>query len=118
MRVLEHSPEPVAVLAYLNAGPGGHTEVRGLPITRARVAGLPTALDAVIFTADLQGRELVPGKGRRGHEGPRLLGEVVAVHMAQLCEAGLLPPAERTGVILAGDMWAEPGCDKRGGLAT
>jgi Icc-related predicted phosphoesterase len=116
MRVLEHFPEPVSVLDYLNAGPGARTEVRGLPITRARVAGLPTALDAVIFTADLQGRELVPGKGSRGYEGPRLVGEVVAAHVAQLGEAGLLPPAERTGVILAGDLWAEPGSDTRGGL--
>lgn len=116
MRILEHCPEPIAVLDYLNAGPGGRREVRGLPITRARLAGLPEALDALIFTADLQGRELVPGKGRHVHEGPRLLGEVVAGRVAQMGEAGLIPPPERTGVILAGDLWAEPGSEKRGGL--
>jgi hypothetical protein len=33
-----------------------------------------------------------------------------------LCERGDLPAADRLGVVLAGDFWAEPGCTRRGGL--
>jgi hypothetical protein len=33
-----------------------------------------------------------------------------------LCDRGDLPAANRLGVVLAGDFWAEPGCTRRGGL--
>ncbi len=108
MRISSLESDPVAVIHYLNAAPGGRrTEVRGLPILRARALGLPPGLDALILTADLQGREC---------GGPRLLGQVAAEHLAQLAVAGTLPPANATGVLLAGDLWADPRSEKRGGL--
>jgi len=55
---------------------------------------------------------VVPG-GRC--EGRRLLGEAAAEHLRRLCDRGGLPAANRLGVVLAGDFWAEPGCTRRGG---
>jgi Icc protein len=100
----------------------------------------------LIFTSDLQGRELLPPTSRqcrphrrprpanleqgpdpptnrqcrtpvpRYSEGRRLLGEVVAKQLRRLCNRGDLPPADKLGVVLAGDFWAEPGSTRRGGL--
>lgn len=70
---------------------------------RAGIAGL-------VAMADLQGRE-------RGRTGPgRLLGEVVAEHLAELSEKGRLPRLDRLGVLLAGDFFVVPELDRRGGL--
>lgn len=108
MRISSIDRDRLDTITYLNAAPGGRrTEVRDLPILRALVVDLPASLDALIITADLQGRE------RHGH---RLLGEVAADRLADLAEAGTLPPANRTGVLLAGDLWADPNSIKRGGL--
>jgi Icc protein len=116
VRIVRLDPEPLATFDYLNAGPGGRTEVRALEVLRAVATGLPAGVDGMVLTADLQGRERLPGKGRLGVEGPRLAGEAVAEWLAGLCAIGRLPPAERVGVLLAGDLWSEPGCVKRGGL--
>jgi hypothetical protein len=41
---------------------------------------------------------------------------VAAAHLRRLCDRGDLPAANRLGVVLAGDFWAEPGCTRRGGM--
>jgi hypothetical protein len=43
-------------------------------------------------------------------------GKVVAEHLAELSAAGKLPPLDDFGVLLAGDFFAEPQVDRRGGL--
>ncbi|MBY0229358.1 MAG: hypothetical protein K2W96_08780 [Gemmataceae bacterium] len=119
LRLLAHDPQPLEWIDYLNAASGGlRTEVRHVEVTVATVAALPDDLDALVLSADLQGRERIApraGEGKLGREGTRLLGEVVAERLHGMAEAGRLPPADRTGVLLAGDLWAEPGSTRRGG---
>jgi Icc protein len=149
MRILDWNPTPIHEIPYLVAQQGGGaTERRTLAITLARTADLPPPLDGLVFTADLQGRELLSPTSRqcrphrrprlahleqgpellpptnrqyepsvRGYrEGRRLLGEVVAKQLRRLCDQGDLPAADKLGIVLAGDFWAEPGCMRRGGL--
>ena len=76
------------------------------------MTGLPDDLDAIVATADLQGRE----RFQDGIGGPpRLLGEVLPERLAVelLPELNIIP--ERVGVILAGDFYTVPNLDKRGG---
>jgi Icc protein len=84
-----------------------------LPIHCARLAPLVVSdeRDAIIACSDLQG--IVPS--RRGGEA-ELLGVALAGHLAELAEDRVLPPAARTGVILAGDLYSVPGANKRGGF--
>jgi len=123
LKILRWEPVSVGEVSYLNARSGGGTELRTLAVTCALVARLPNPLEGLILTADLQGREWVMPEETGtdpyevlGREGPRLLGEVVAQELARLSTEGILPDAARTGVILAGDFWAEPGSSRRGGL--
>ena len=81
-----------------------------LPVFRAFVDSLPASLDGIVATGDLQGREI----GTSGRL-PRLVGEVVAEEMAELLSDGVIPLADRLGVLLAGDMYARPELDRRGG---
>ncbi len=102
--------ELVGELRYLNASTRGGTEVARLPIVRAAVGPLAEELDAIVACSDLQG--IV-----RGHGGAaELLGVEVAAMLEELAFDGVLPPAARTGVILAGDLYSVPAANKRGGF--
>jgi Icc-related predicted phosphoesterase len=100
---------PIHRLLYLNAARGGGTTVETLEIKRARAIGLPDTLDAIVATSDLQG--IVPDP--RTSEAI-LLGVPVAEALEELTFGDVLPPTDRTGIILAGDVYALP--DKRGGF--
>jgi Icc-related predicted phosphoesterase len=107
----ELEAEPVAALRYLNAARRGGTDVCQLAIQRVRVHGLPDGLDAIVATSDLQG--IVPDPRTRE---ATLLGVAVAELLEELAFDEVLPPAARTGVILAGDLYSVPSADKRGGF--
>ncbi|MFT3698716.1 MAG: hypothetical protein QM831_36555 [Kofleriaceae bacterium] len=96
--------EPISSLSYMNAKSGGGTEISRLDISLASVGPLADELDAIICCSDLQG--MLQGE---------LLGVAVADHLAQLVEERVLPPAMRTGVILAGDLYSVPAANQRGG---
>ncbi|MEI6567664.1 MAG: metallophosphoesterase, partial [Verrucomicrobiota bacterium] len=65
--------------------------------------------DALLVTADLQGREAVQdGWGR-------LLGEALPEYCQELSRQGMLPPLERVGAILGGDFFTHEQMHKRGG---
>ncbi|HLL22506.1 MAG TPA: metallophosphoesterase [Kofleriaceae bacterium] len=96
---------PLAEVRYLNAARRGGTEVARLPIVEAFVDTLPDELDAIVVTSDLQG--IAPGA--------QLLGICVAEVLEELAFDGALPRAQRTGVILAGDLYSVPEANKRGG---
>jgi len=122
MRILAWSAEPIHEVPYRYARSGGGTAVGSMAFTRATVSGLPAELDALLVTADLQGRELIPPSKPVtaphrlvGREGARLLGQVVAAELDGLQARGQLPSPDRLGILLAGDLWAEPGSMKRGG---
>ncbi len=113
MRITSISENPILEIPFLNAGKGaGGFYVDQLPVHMATVEGLPEGLDAIVATADLQGRE----RCDRNHRGPRrLLGEVLPSRLRDeiLPDLGLSP--QRTGILLAGDFYTLPGLDKRGG---
>ena len=113
MRITSFNNEPISVIPFLNAGRGpGSFYVDRLPVHAGQLSGLPDDLDAIIATADLQGRE----RFQDGIGGPpRLLGEVLPERLAVelLPELNVIP--ERVGVILAGDFYTVPNLDKRGG---
>ena len=99
----------LAEVRYLNAAPGGRTVVERLPIVRAVVGPLADELDAIICCSDLQG--VVRGRDNL----TELLGVAVAEQLEELAFDNVLPPAARTGVILAGDLYSVPAANKRGG---
>ena len=113
MRITSFNNEPNSVIPFLNAGRGQDSfYVDRLPVHVGQLSGLPDELDAIIATADLQGREqFQKGVGFP----PRLLGEVLPEQLVSelLPELNVLP--ERTGIILAGDFYTVPNLDKRGG---
>ncbi|MEZ6132149.1 MAG: metallophosphoesterase [Planctomycetaceae bacterium] len=113
MRITSFNNEPISEIPFLNAGRGqGSFYVDRLPVHVGHLSRLPDDLDAIIATADLQGRE----RFQDGIGGPpRLLGEVLPERLAVelLPELNIIP--ERVGVILAGDFYTVPNLDKRGG---
>lgn len=112
MKVTALESQPAWTLPYLNAAPRGRGAVEvELPVLEGRVEGLPGQLEALVVTSDLQGRELP-----RPEQGPpRLLGEALAEELELRSLMGDLPPLERVGVVLAGDLYAVPDAAKRGG---
>jgi 3',5'-cyclic-AMP phosphodiesterase len=112
MRILTIGSEATQLDAIpcLNAARGGGSEVVMLPVLEGTVDRLPPGVEALVVASDLQGVEL----DRRRTGPPRLLGMVVAERLAELSASGRLPPPDRVGVILAGDLYAES--ERRGGL--
>ena len=89
----------------VNCAPGGgRTERIAVPFHHGEITLPSSDLDGIIITGDLQfyDRKDVPEEDRK------LMGFVVAEEISALCEAGLLPDAKRIGVILVGDLYAEP----------
>ncbi len=113
MKILSIAEQPSRCLPFLNAGkgPGGfYREI--LPVQTGLVDQLPEGLDAVIATADLQGREAFDTAGGRPL---RLLGEVLPRILANEILPELKLDPQRSGVILAGDLYTVPALDRRGG---
>ena len=104
IRIANIDPEPIAELRYLNARSGGGSEVTRLEILHASVGPLADELDAIVCCSDLQG--VLRGE---------LLGVAVAEQLAELAETRALPPAARTGIVLAGDLYSVPAANQRGG---
>lgn len=100
---------PFHEIAYENVSSSRQVVVVSLPVVRARVDELPSGLDAIVVASDLQGLSLNSGD----KDDRRLLGELLAEELAVLSELGELPPHDRIGVILAGDLFAR--LDRRGG---
>ena len=99
----------ISEVHYLNAARRGGTAVERLPVMRVTVGPLGDELDAIVVCSDLQG--IVPGRDGEAE----LLGVEVAAVLEELAFDGVLPPAARTGVILAGDLYSVPEANKRGG---
>jgi 3',5'-cyclic-AMP phosphodiesterase len=98
MKILAVEPEPFHVFPY-HVSSGLHPLIALLPFYRAIVDGLPEGLDVIIATGDLQGTEQTSDSSRSS----RLLGEVLASEIKVLRTRGLLPSADRTAAVLAGD---------------
>jgi len=111
MRVLSVEARPLHRIPYLNAARRGGTESRALPILAASLDRFPSTLDGILLASDLQG---IASDWRAGGVS-RLLGEEVADCYVELSAAGAVPAPERTGVVLAGDLYSVPAANKRGG---
>ncbi|WP_433363233.1 metallophosphoesterase family protein [Actinoplanes sp. CA-142083] len=109
MRLLGTRPERLATIPYRAAGPGGGTQNVQLAIERLKVDELPAGCAAVLATGDLQGVAPSPLGGK-----PVLLGIALADYLGVWAESGLLPPPDRVGVLLTGDLYSAPEADRRG----
>src|SRR5262245_641619 len=108
MRFLRVHEDPFFSMRYLNAGPQGGTVLTTLPMVRGEVDTLPEAIDGLLLTADLQGISVENGE-------LSLLGSALARRYVELArEDKTLPAPERTGVILAGDLYSVPAANVRG----
>ena len=109
MRLIGARPERLATVPYRAAGPGGVPQNVQLSVNRLQVDRLPAGCDALLAAGDLQGVAPSPLGG-----DPVLLGIALADYLGVWAESGLLPPADRVGVLLTGDLYSAPGADRRG----
>ncbi|MBL7256225.1 hypothetical protein JKJ07_18160 [Actinoplanes sp. LDG1-01] len=109
MRLRADRPQRLATISYRAAAPGGGTEGARLAVERFRVDALPGGYDAIVAAGDLQGIAVSPLGGR-----PGLLGIAVADYLGVWADDGLLPPPDRVGVLLTGDLHSAPEADSRG----
>jgi hypothetical protein len=109
MRLVGTRPERLATIPYRAAGPGGTPQNVQLAVERLSVDRLPAGCDALLAAGDLQGVAPSPLGGE-----PQLLGIALADYLGMWAEIGLLPPADRVGVLLTGDLYSAPGADRRG----
>ncbi|HEY4223785.1 MAG TPA: metallophosphoesterase [Myxococcota bacterium] len=107
MRILDLDTAPFHALDYRSAKRGGGSERAVCEMFAGVVDVLPDHVDALVITGDLQG---VVGFGA----ATRLLGAELAIELASLSLDGALPPLERVGCIIAGDMYSAPAADERG----
>ena len=112
MKLLQLEPEPLTQIRFLNAGRRKNDFfVDQLPVLHGKVDELPDGLDALVVTADLQGRELP--------EDPvqplRLIGEVLPNLLAPTLSQLGIRGTEACGIILAGDFYTYPDLHGRGG---
>jgi hypothetical protein len=109
LRLLSERSERLATIPYRSAARGGGTEILRLAVERLRVDAVPAGCGAVLAAGDLQGIAPSPLGGQ-----PGLLGSAVADYLAVWAHAGLLPPPDQVGVLLAGDLYSAPAADRRG----
>lgn len=106
MQILSISNLPIHQIQYLTAAAGGMGVIeKYLPILLAEVDYLPNNLDAIIVTSDLQG--INPNN-------QQLLSYLVIEELEILAEFGKISSLQNTGIILAGDLYAE--VNRRGGV--
>jgi len=111
LQIVGIDDELIREVHYLTAASrGGGSDVERLPIARGALAApLGDELSALIVCSDLQG--FVPGPGGRSE----LLGVQVAAVLEDLASDGAIPPAARTGVLLAGDLYSVLAANRHGG---
>ena len=120
MKITRFEFDPITSIPFLNAGkrPGDYF-IDHLPVHLAVCDAIPNALDAIVATADLQGRECFASaaamqRKRPAMEGLRLLGEIVPQLICEiLTDLGLR--IEKSGAVLAGDFYTYPDLHGRGG---
>lgn len=116
MKIVEFNNEPIGEIAFLNAGrrPNQFYQDR-VCVYHGRAEDLPGSLEAVIVTADLQGREL-PGVQRCSPpDGLRLLGEVMPELLGEHLDVVGISSNANVAAILAGDFYTYPDLRGRGG---
>jgi Icc protein len=105
------SPRPIISIPYEYLEAGGGIHYAELPVLGGNVSGLPSDLDGLILTSDLQGAE--PSGVAEG--APRPLGTVVAAWLSAMGDSRVIPDPARTGIVLAGDLYGDASLAGRGG---
>ena len=114
MKILNVGNEPFHALSYRTAASGGGIQHLIFPLLHATVDRLPSGCDALFVCSDLQG--LADMSLPDGTSEPRLVGEVLANELATLADQATIPPADKIGILLCGDLYVRPLLDARGGL--
>lgn len=107
MKIIKIDQQAFYSIRYINAGKRGGIVKEILPFFKAYSPTLPDELDAILITSDLQG---VVTHGT----AYQLLGVAVAQAYRELAQQGHIPSPKRTGVILAGDLYAATDGAQRG----
>ncbi|BAY12776.1 metallophosphoesterase family protein [Calothrix sp. NIES-2098] len=106
MQIISISNLPIHQIQYLTAATGGVGAIaRSIPILLAEADYLPNNLEAIIVTSDLQGID---------PKNQQLLSYLAIEELEKLAEIGKIPSLKNTGMILAGDLYAE--VNRRGGV--
>ena len=113
MKILDIQSDPIAEFRYLNAGrrPNNFTVDR-LPVLLGTVDELPDSVDALLVTADLQGRETP--ETSLGNPA-RLMGQILPDQMIDVFLRLGIGEMDRVGAILAGDFYTYQDLRGRGG---
>ena len=113
MRISNLSTDPIHEFEFLNAGRKPNDfYVDRLPVLHGQVDELPDELEALVFCADLQGREV---SGPQAHDPLRLIGVNIPLALAPVLESLNVRSRQRAGVVLAGDFYTYPDLRGRGG---
>lgn len=95
MRILRISEQPFRTVPYYASG-RGETITKTLPMYFAYVDKLPSGVDAIVATSDLQGREFDSSRNR-------LLGEAVVDLLLDMQEKGEIPSVSL--LLSSGDLY-------------
>ena len=116
MKVVEFNNEPIGEIAFLNAGrrPNQFYQDR-VCVYHGMVEQLPESLEAVVVTADLQGREIPGSRKYSPPSGMRLLGEIMPSLLGQYLDSVGVSSNANVAAILAGDFYTYPDLRGRGG---
>ena len=113
MKIFQLEPKPLTQIRFLNAGRRKNDFfVDQLPVLHGQVDELPDGLDALVVTADLQGREPLP---EHPDQPLRLIGEVLPSLLAPTLYQLGIGGTQDCGIILAGDFYTYPDLRGRGG---
>ncbi|MDF5714776.1 MAG: metallophosphoesterase family protein [Rhizonema sp. NSF051] len=105
MHITSISKHPIHQIPFIAPALSGIGVVnKVVPVLLGKVDSLPAGLEAIIATSDLQG--IAP----KNHS---LLGHLVVEELENLADLRKIPSPQTTGIILAGDLYAQ--VDKRGG---
>ena len=109
LQILHIDPIPIVTLPSIRIRTGSNgIEEAPIPIFIGKVSGLPNSVYGLLVTSDLQAYE--------SSSASVLSGVSVARAFCELQKELWCPNLNRLGVILAGDFFARPELDKRGGL--
>ena len=108
MRILSIDKDPLWSFHTKRVSSTGKSCGQMLPIYNATVDVLPTGIEGIVCTSDLQGHVPAPS-----NKGPILIGAHLPSLLKEQAASGLLPPLDRMGAILAGDLFSHG--HKRGG---
>lgn len=116
MRIIDFETKPIGKIAFLNAGRRPNQFFRDtVDVFHGRVAHLPESLDAIVVSADLQGREFPGARQTSPEDGLRLLGEIMPDLLVEFLDKLGVNAQANVAAILAGDFYTYPDLRGRGG---